>query len=123
MSILKKLYEKSEIWFSIAWIIAYCVLMSAMNSMGKFIPTAMGNISLNYTTEKYNIFLNADAGLRQRGNRSESDIEYLDNSGNPITHNAIEQFSLNPNRMGSVKIGGEYFFDEKNSVLLSSAAP
>lgn len=93
--------------------------LAAMNSMGKFIPTAMGNISLNYTTEKYNIFLNADAGLRQRGNRSESDIEYLDNSGNPITHNAIEQFSLNPNRMGSVKIGGEYFFDEKNSVLLS----
>ena len=29
MSILKKLYDKSKIWFAVAWIIAYCVLMSA----------------------------------------------------------------------------------------------
>lgn len=28
MGILKKLYDKSKIWFAIAWIIAYCVLMS-----------------------------------------------------------------------------------------------
>ncbi len=93
--------------------------LAAMNSLGKFIPTAMGNISLNYTTEKYNLFFNADAGLRQRGNRAESDIEYLDNSGNPITHNLIDQFSINPNRMGSVKVGGEYYFNDKNSLLLS----
>lgn len=33
MSILKKLYEKSEIWFSIAWIIAYCVLMSVGDNL------------------------------------------------------------------------------------------
>ena len=29
MSILKKLYDKSKLWFAVAWIIAYCVLMSA----------------------------------------------------------------------------------------------
>ena len=34
----------------------------------QFIPTVMGNVSLNYTTEKYNLFLNMDGGLRQRGN-------------------------------------------------------
>ncbi len=28
MIILKKLYDKSKIWFAVAWIIAYCVLMS-----------------------------------------------------------------------------------------------
>lgn len=28
MIILKKLYDKSQIWFAVAWIIAYCVLMS-----------------------------------------------------------------------------------------------
>ena len=28
MSILKKLHEKSEIWFSVVWIVVYCVLMS-----------------------------------------------------------------------------------------------
>ena len=28
MNVLKKLYDKSKIWFAIAWIIAYCVLMS-----------------------------------------------------------------------------------------------
>ncbi len=26
---LKKLYDKSQIWFAVAWIVAYCVLMSA----------------------------------------------------------------------------------------------
>ena len=89
------------------------------DSLPSFIPTAMGNISLNYTTEKYNLFFNADAGLRQRGNRAESDIEYLDNTGSPISHNSIEQYSLNPGTMGSVKLGGEYYFDDKNSLLLS----
>ena len=28
MNVLKKLYDKSPIWFAIAWIIAYCVLLS-----------------------------------------------------------------------------------------------
>lgn len=28
MTILKKLYEKSEIWFALAWIIGYVVLAS-----------------------------------------------------------------------------------------------
>ena len=28
MKVLKKLYDKSKIWFAVAWIIAYCVLMS-----------------------------------------------------------------------------------------------
>ena len=89
------------------------------DSLPSFIPTAMGNISLNYTTERYNLFFNADAGLRQRGNRGESDIEYLDNNANPITHNSIKQYGLNPNRMGSIKVGGEYYFNDKNSLLLS----
>lgn len=89
------------------------------DSLPSLIPTAMGNISLNYATEKYNLFFNADAGLRQRGNKSTSDIEYLTPSGVPITHNFIEQYGLNPNRMGSVKLGGEYYFNDKNSLLLS----
>ena len=89
------------------------------DSLPSFIPTAMGNISLNYTTEKYNLFFNADAGLRQRGNKSESDIEYLLPSGTSLSHNAIEQYGLNPNHMGSVKVGGEYYFNDKNSMLLS----
>ena len=89
------------------------------DSLPSFIPTAMGNISLNYTTEKYNLFFNADGGLRQRGNKGESDIEYLNNAGTVTSHNTIEQYSLNPNRMGSVKLGGEYYFNSKNSLLLS----
>lgn len=28
MKVLKKLYDKSKIWFALAWIIAYCVLLS-----------------------------------------------------------------------------------------------
>ena len=30
---LKKLYDKSQIWFAVAWIIAYCVLMSLGDSL------------------------------------------------------------------------------------------
>lgn len=30
---LKKLYDKSKIWFAVVWIIAYCVLMSAGDSL------------------------------------------------------------------------------------------
>lgn len=32
---LKKLYEKSEIWFAVAWIIAYCVFMSAGDALSE----------------------------------------------------------------------------------------
>ena len=30
---LKKLYDKSKIWFAVVWIVAYCVLMSAGDSL------------------------------------------------------------------------------------------
>jgi outer membrane receptor protein involved in Fe transport len=93
--------------------------LAAMNSMGKFIPTTMGNISLNYTTEKYNLFFNADGGLRQRGNRSNTNIKYLNPDSTTRSHHDIDQYGLNPNYMGSVKVGGEYYFDEQNSLLLS----
>lgn len=33
MSILKKLYRKSQIWFAVAWIVAYCVLMSVADAV------------------------------------------------------------------------------------------
>ena len=89
------------------------------DSLPTFIPTAMGNISLNYTTEKYNLFLSADGGLRQRGNYGTSTIERFDNNGSVISRNSIEQYGLGPNRMGSVKVGGEYYFDDKNSLLVS----
>lgn len=32
---IKKLYEKSEIWFAVAWIIAYCVLASIGDNISK----------------------------------------------------------------------------------------
>ncbi len=34
---LKKLYEKSNIWFAVAWIIAYCVLLSVGDSLSNTI--------------------------------------------------------------------------------------
>ena len=89
------------------------------DSLPSLIPTAMTNVSLNYSTEKYNIFFNADGGLRQRGSHSNSDIEYLNLDGSTRSHYDIDQYSLNPNYMGSVKIGGEYYFNDHNSLLLS----
>ena len=35
MIILKKLYDKSKIWFAVLWIIAYCVLMSVGDSLSE----------------------------------------------------------------------------------------
>ena len=70
------------------------------DSLPSWIPTAMSNISLNYTTEKYNLFFNADGGLRQRGNHSNSDIEYLNLGGGTRSHYDIDQYSLNPNLHG-----------------------
>ena len=33
MNVLKKLYDKSQIWFAVSWIIAYCVLMSVGDAL------------------------------------------------------------------------------------------
>ena len=37
MNVLKKLYDKSKIWFAVTWIIAYCVLMSVGDSISAWI--------------------------------------------------------------------------------------
>ena len=37
MNVLKKLYDKSPIWFAIAWIIAYCVLLSIGDELSALI--------------------------------------------------------------------------------------
>ncbi|MBE6609996.1 MAG: CPBP family intramembrane metalloprotease [Ruminococcaceae bacterium] len=39
MKVLKKLYDKSQIWFAVSWIIAYCVLMSAGDFLSAMIGT------------------------------------------------------------------------------------
>ncbi len=39
---MRKLYEKSEIWFAVAWIIAYCVLLS----VGDNISASLGMINV-----------------------------------------------------------------------------
>lgn len=36
---LKKLYQKSNVWFAVVWIIAYCVLMSAGDALSEKIDT------------------------------------------------------------------------------------
>ena len=36
---LRKLYDKSKIWFAVVWIIAYCVLMSAGDSLSAAVGT------------------------------------------------------------------------------------
>ena len=62
---LKKLYDKSQIWFAVAWIIAYCVLMSvgdglsAMLGVEKSITLAVGlalSILLLLFLKKHHLF-------------------------------------------------------------------
>ena len=82
------------------------------------IPTTMGSISLNYTTEKYNIFFTLDGGMRSRGSVSHSNIRRLRN-GVAWSHDTMDQYSIRRNYMGSMKVGGEYYFNDKNSLLFS----
>ena len=82
------------------------------------IPTGMTSINLNYTTEKYNLFLSADGGLRGRGSVGHSNIERLRN-GAAWSHDTMDQYNIRRNLMGSIKIGGEYYFNDKSSLLLS----
>ena len=86
--------------------------------MPKFIPTSMGSINLNYTTEKYNLFFSADAGMRNRGHVGTSYRERL-RDGQPWSRDTADQFGIFGGRMGSMKIGGEYYFDKKNRLLVS----
>ena len=37
MSVLKKFFDKSKIWFAVAWIVAYCVLMSVGDALSGLI--------------------------------------------------------------------------------------
>lgn len=34
---LKKLYDKSKIWFAVVWIVAYCVLMSVADELSALV--------------------------------------------------------------------------------------
>ena len=88
------------------------------DELPQFVPNVMGNINLNYSTEKFNITFNADGGLRQRANRSESLVQQR-NNGIPFTRDSLHEYSINPGNMGSVKLGFEYFLDTTSSILLS----
>ncbi len=88
------------------------------DGLPKFMPTAMGSINLNYTTEKYNIFMNVDGGTRCRSNHS---TNYIERKYNGIT-NSIDSLIENNQRrfnMLNAKIGAEYFIDKKTSLLFS----
>ena len=37
MSVLRKLYDESKIWFAVAWIVAYCVLMSVGDALSEMV--------------------------------------------------------------------------------------
>ena len=88
------------------------------DQLPRIIPTTMGSISLNYSTEKYNLFFNLDGGMRSRGSFGHSNIERIRN-GASWSHDTIDQYSIRRNYMGSMKVGGEYYFNSKNSLLFS----
>ena len=84
MNVLKKLYDKSKIWFAVAWIIAYCVLLSvgdalsAMVGIEKSVTLAIA-IALSATLllflKKYGLF--ADYGLSAPKTSAKSMLYYI----------------------------------------------
>jgi hypothetical protein len=51
MIILKKLYDKSKIWFAVSWIIAYCVLLSVGDALSAEIGIIIA-VLIWYITKK-----------------------------------------------------------------------
>ena len=88
------------------------------SELPSIVPTLMGSLNLNYSTEKYNIFFTADGGMRGRGHRGETDIERL-NNGTTLSHDSVWQYSVNRNTMASAKIGGEYYLSKRSSLMAS----
>lgn len=84
----------------------------------KFIPTAMGTINLTYATEKWNVFFNADGGMRGRGNRSTTHLQRFNNE-TMTSFDTLLEYNRHNNMMSSAKIGGEYYFTPRTSLLLS----
>lgn len=85
----------------------------------QFVPTAMGSLNLNYTTEKFNIFFTGDGGMRSRAGKSTSYIRRYNGSGTQYSEDSLFNENRNSNVMGNIKIGGEYYFNNKNSLLVS----
>lgn len=84
MGVLKKLYDKSKIWFAVLWIIAYCVLMSAGDAlsatvgMEKSVTLAVGVVLsavLLLFLKRYGLF--ADYGLRAPKARAAAMLYYV----------------------------------------------
>ena len=84
MKLLKKLYDKSQIWFAILWIIDYCVLMSvgdslsAMIGIDKSITLVIGALHSAFLLiflKKYRLF--ADYGLCLPKSSGKSMLYYI----------------------------------------------
>ena len=84
----------------------------------QFIPTMMGTLNLNYTTDRYNLFLNVDGGKRARGGADRTDIRRRRN-GATYSYDSLMSGNIHNNYMGSIKVGAEYYFKDKSSLLLS----
>ena len=67
MKILKKLYDKSKIWFAVMWIVTYCVLLSAADALSALIGVDKS------ATLAAGIFLSAILFLFLKKNRLFSD--------------------------------------------------
>lgn len=88
------------------------------DELPSFIPTGMSSASLNYSTEKYNLFLSVDGGLRQRGAYSQSIITRKRN-GEAWSSDSSETYGVRGGKMGSMKVGAEYYLSPKSSLLFS----
>ena len=88
------------------------------SELQKFIPTASGNVSLNYSTKRYSLFLNADAASRSRARTSHTDI-WRKNGATILSHDSLYEYGLDPGRSGSVKVGGEIYIDTTQTLQVS----
>ncbi len=88
------------------------------DDLPQFMPTTTGSVSLNYTTERYSINFSADAGNRNRARTGWSKIERRHN-GTAYEYDSITESSVSGGFMYGFKLGGEYYFKNRSSLLAS----
>src|SRR5574344_689627 len=88
------------------------------DNMPKFIPNATASINLNYSTKKFNFTFSLDGGTNSRANTSTTYLERR-RLGAAYSIDSLYESSIGSNYMGSMKVGAEYFINDKNSVLFS----
>ncbi|MDR1846922.1 MAG: TonB-dependent receptor [Bacteroidales bacterium] len=96
------------------------VSVSGGSALQKFIPRSNMSASLNYSTKKYALFAQVDGRYDIRSNRSDA-LKFLFSNNDSLFSNIIrsKRNSERSNLGGGIKIGGDWYIDNKNTLTFT----